>query len=478
MKLYNTLTKKTDDMLPLDGKSIRIYSCGPTVYDHSHIGNLGSFIFADTLRRTVAANGVKARHVMNFTDIDDKTIRRAQENYGDLEPMAALIKLTEEYGRIFMADMKAVGNDVTAMTFTKATEHIDQMQGLIRELHEGGFAYVADDGVYFSIKAYKKSGKKYGQLSEVTVSSTSQARISNDEYDKESAHDFALWKKQKPAEPAWDFELAGHDLRGRPGWHIECSVMSSGELGQPFDIHTGGVDLTFPHHENEIAQSTAGHDDPLYAKLFAHNEHLLVDGRKMSKSLGNIYTLKDIQEKGFDPLAFRLLVLQAHYRSQAHFSWENLEAAQNRLQDLRALAALRWQPRKVAHDSGTEALRDIPDELAAILADDLDTPRALAYLSRVSAQLLAVHIEEDMVDHFVAMLQGVDALLGLGLLDVKDITSGQKKLIAEREAARADKDWKRSDEIRDELASQGVGLSDHPHGVIWFPLGPSRPVQK
>ena len=473
MKIYNALSKKNEDITALDGKTVGVYSCGPTVYDHSHIGNLGSFIFADTLRRVITANGLNVRHIMNLTDVDDKTIRRSGESYSDLEPMAALLKLTEEYGRIFMADMRAVGNDVTAITFTRATEHVKQMQQLIRELHEGGFAYIADDGVYFSIKAYKKSGKKYGQLTEVTISSTSEARISNDEYDKESAHDFALWKKQKPGEPAWDFELEGHDLKGRPGWHIECSVMSTDALGQPFDIHTGGVDLMFPHHENEIAQSTAGGDDPLYAKLFAYNEHLLVDGRKMSKSLGNIYTLKDIQDKGFDPLAFRLLVLQAHYRSQAHFSWENLEAAQNRLQDLRALAALRWQPRKVAHDSGTEALRDIPGELADILADDLDTPRALAYLSRVSAQLLAVHIEEDMVDHFVAMLQGIDALLGLGLLDVKDITTEQKGLLAERERARAAKDWKRSDEIRKKLVSQGVGLSDHPHGVIWFSLGAS-----
>ena len=474
MKLHNTLTKKLKDVTPLDGKTIRMYSCGPTVYDHSHIGNISSFIFADTLRRVLAAGGQEVRHVMNFTDVDDKTIKRGAESYGDMEPMAALAKLTEEYGRIFLADMQAVGNDVAAVTFTKATEHIKDMQKLIRQLHKDGFAYVADDGVYFSIKAYKKSGKKYGQLTEVTVSSTSEARIHNDEYDKESAHDFALWKTQKPGEPAWEFELDGHDLKGRPGWHIECSAMSRQALDQPFDIHTGGVDLIFPHHENEIAQSTAGRSDPVYAKLFAHNEHLLVDGKKMSKSLGNFFTLKDIQEKGYDPLAFRLLVLQAHYRSQANFSWANLEAAQNRLQDLRALAALRWQPRKVAHDSGTQALRDIVAELAGILADDLDTPQALAYLSRVSTQLLVVHIEEDMVDHFEAMLQGVDELLGLGLLDIADITPEQKKLIAKREEARAKKDWQESDKLRDELASHGVGLHDHPHGVIWFPLRPTQ----
>lgn len=474
MKLYDTLSRRINDVAPLDGKAVRIYSCGPTVYDHAHIGNLSSFIFVDTLRRVLAATGYQVRHVMNLTDVDDKTIKRSQENYADMEPRAGLSKLTDEYGRIFMADMLAVGNDTAAITFTKATDHIEEMQDMIRQLHASGFAYVADDGVYFSIKAYKKSGKKYGQLTEVTVSSTSEARIHNDEYDKESAHDFALWKAQKPGEPAWDFELGGLDLKGRPGWHIECSAMSRQALDQPFDIHTGGIDLVFPHHENEIAQSTAGRDDPVYSKLFAHNEHLLVNGQKMTKSLGNFYTLKDIQEKGFDPIAFRLLVMQSHYRGQAHFSWENLAAAQNRLQDLRALAALRWQPRRVARDSGTEALRDIPTEMADILADDLDTPRALAYLSRVATQLLTVHIEEDMVDHFEAMLQGLDELLGLDLLGVKDISHRQKHLIAEREKARAGKDWHKSDEIRNELFSQGVGLSDFPDGVVWFPLLPAQ----
>jgi len=469
MKLHNTLTKRTDTFAPLEAGRARIYSCGPTVYDHIHIGNLSSFIVADTLRRVLAANGFKPHHVMNFTDVDDKTIARSAERYTELEPMEALKRLTGEYSRVFLEDMAAVGNDTAAINFVKATDFIPKMQELVRQLHAAGFAYVADDGVYFSIEAYRKSGKIYGQLTEITAASTGEARIQNDEYDKASAHDFALWKTQKPGEPAWDFELDGKDLKGRPGWHLECSVMSSSQLGQPFDIHTGGIDLIFPHHENEIAQSTADQPEPLYAKFFVHNEHLLVDGKKMSKSLNNFYTLQDIQDKGFDPLAFRLLVLQAHYRSQARFSWENLEAAQNRLNDLRALAALRWQPREVAHDSGTEALRDVPQQLARILSEDLDTPEALAYLSRVTTQLLTVHIEKDMVDHFEAMLQGIDDLLGLDLMMVSDITTAEKDLIARREAARARQDWAESDRLRDELAARGIGLHDHPHGVIWFP---------
>jgi cysteinyl-tRNA synthetase len=470
MKLHNTLTRQLETVQPLNADALRIYTCGPTVYDTVHIGNLSSFIIADTLRRVASYNGLNVKHVMNFTDVDDKTIRRSHEQYPELDPMAALLKLTQDCSRTFLADMQAVGNDTQAVQFVKATDSINDMQQLIRELLDNGFAYVADDGIYFSIKDYRNSGKIYGQLTEITDSSTSEARIQNDEYDKESAHDFALWKSQKAGEPAWDFAVAGQNLRGRPGWHIECSAMSRAGLGQPFDIHTGGIDLIFPHHENEIAQSTAGHDNASYATLFAHSEHLLIDGKKMSKSLNNFYSLQTIRDKGFDPLAFRLLVLQSHYRSQAHFSWENLQAAQNRLQDFRAMAALRWQPRNMAHDSGTFALEDIPQNVAEILAEDLNTPQAFALLSQASTQLLAVHIEQDMVDHFETMLGKLDDLLGLNLLAVPDISDEQKGLIAKREAARKQQDWSQSDSLRDSLASQGIGLQDWPHGVIWFPL--------
>jgi cysteinyl-tRNA synthetase len=470
MKLYNTLGHQLDEVQSLDGEQLRIYSCGPTVYDRIHIGNLSSFIFADTLHRTAAAEGLDVQHVMNFTDVDDKTIASSHDKFGDLEPLTALTKLTTKYTDLFMQDMVAIGNDNDALQFIKATESIGAMQKLITRLHENGFAYIADDGIYFSIEAYRRSGKKYGQLTEITMASTAEARIHNDEYDKQSAHDFALWKKQKSGEPGWNFELNGHNLKGRPGWHIECSAMSHATLGQPFDIHTGGVDLIFPHHENEIAQSSAGIDNPVYAKIFAHNEHLLIDGQKMSKSLHNFFTLDDVQQKGFEPLAFRLLVLQSHYRSQAHFSWDNLEAAQNRLKDLRAMAALRWQPRRVTHDAGTFALEDVPAELQRFLANDLDTPKALAFLSEISTQLLSVHLEVDMVDHFVTMLKGIDKVLGLRLSEVADISAEQKNLLNEREQARAEQNWARSDAIRQQLQAQGVGVHDATHGVIWYPL--------
>jgi cysteinyl-tRNA synthetase len=471
MKLRNTLSRQIEELKPLVDSNVRLYTCGPTVYDKAHIGNLGTFIFADTLRRVIRSQGYDVYHVMNITDIDDKTVSRSHKLFPDLEPMQALKKLTDDCLNSFITDMKAVGNKVEPeeLKLVRATENIRAMQALIINLHEKGFAYIADDGIYFSISTYTNSGKVYGQLSEVSASTTSQARIDNDEYDKESAHDFALWKAKKENEPAWDFNIDGTNIAGRPGWHIECSAMSTKYLEQPFDLHSGGVDLIFPHHENEIAQSTAGRSSKTYSKMFIHSEHLLVDSKKMSKSLNNFYTVQNIKDKGYDPLAFRLLVLQSHYTNQVHFSWENMEAANNRLQELKAMAVLRYQPRSVAHDSGTFALEDVPLQLSNILAEDLDTPQCLAYLSSACTQLLTVHIQKDMVDHFENMLQRIDDLLGLDLMSVKDINDSQKGMIAKREAARSNKDWLKADEIRAELKSQGVGLEDHDHGVIWYP---------
>jgi cysteinyl-tRNA synthetase len=405
---------------------------------------------------------------MNFTDVDDKTIKRSREEYPDLDPKDALQKLTTKYAAAFLEDMKAIGNDVDSIKFVKATENTPAMQELISQLHKDGFAYIADDGVYFSIEKYRASGKKYGQLLEISDSNTSEERIQNDEYDKESIHDFALWKKQKGDEPAWEFTLDGHDLTGRPGWHIECSAMSAHELGQPFDIHTGGVDLIFPHHENEIAQSTAGKNDDLLAKFFVHNEHLLVEGKKMSKSLDNFFTLDDINKKGYDPLAFRLMVLQSHYRSQSNFTWENLEAAQNRLKDMKALADLRFQISPKDRDPYHAF-----DKSAAVLlkdaADDLNIPILLAEIS-TETSLLKDGIYANEEKSFIKYLETIDMLFGLQLLSSKDITDEQKETIHQREQARKDKDWVTSDQLRDELEKQGIGVRDTDHGPIWYRL--------
>lgn len=472
MKLYNTRTRSLEELKPLQDNLIRIYSCGPTVYDHAHIGNLATYIFADTLRRTIRMMGYEVKHGMNYTDVDDKTIRRSKEKYPTKKPEDALRTLTDNYIHLFLDDMQKIGNDVKALLFLRATEPevIGGMQQLIVKLHNSGFAYIADDGVYFSIDAYRKSGKVYGQLLELTLANTSEERIQNDEYDKESAHDFALWKKKKAGEPSWSFTLDGHDLSGRPGWHIECSAMSRQLLGQPFDIHTGGVDNIFPHHENEIAQSTATEKDPVLATFFLHAEHMLVDSAKMSKSANNFYTLQDITQKNYDPLAFRLLVLQSHYRSQKQFSWENLTAAQNRLQDLRAMAALRWQTLPRAASAPSFAMNSVSPTLLDMLAQDLNTPQALAFLSEIATELVVLGVSEENAATFDAMLQGIDQLFGLRLCDVADITDQQKHLLHERETARDRREWAKADELRDKLHEQGIGIRDTSSGSAWYRL--------
>lgn len=467
MKIYNSLTRKTEVFEPLKANEVGIYSCGPTVYDHIHIGNLSAFVTADILRRALRLNEFKIRHVMNYTDVDDKTIRRSSERYPEESPEEALSKLTEEYIEVFQSDMQAIGNDIENIIFVKATSSIDSMQKLISNLYNNDFAYIADDGVYFSIEKYKSSGKVYGQLLELDASNTSNSRIDNDEYDKESIHDFALWKTRKGGEPAWDFELDGHNLLGRPGWHIECSAMSVENLGQPFDIHTGGVDLIFPHHENEIAQSTALGTNSIYAKYFVHNEHLLVDDKKMSKSLSNFYTLRDIQERDYNPMSFRLMLLQSHYRSKANFTWELLEAAQNRLKKLQSIADLKWQMMDIP--SNKTIYDESKSRMHMHLNNDLNTPMVLAELSEletiVSRELVSMHDAKQFDD----LLEFIDKALGIDLVS-NDISDSEKGLIKQRQTARDEKDWKGSDDIRHQLEVLGLGIRDTELGQIWFRL--------
>lgn len=469
MKLYNTLTKKVEEIKPLEDNTLRIYSCGPTVYDHAHIGNLSAYIFADTLRRVGKLAGFDVRQAMNYTDVDDKTIRRSHETYPDDDPKVALLKLTDTYIELFLSDMEKIGNDIDSLHFMRATnpDVMKGMQDLILKLHQGGFAYVADDGIYFSIKAYRESGKTYGQLLELAFEDddTSKERIQNDEYDKESIHDFALWKKRKGSEPAWEFTLDGHNLTGRPGWHIECSVMSRQALGQPFDIHTGGIDLVFPHHENEIAQSTACEGNPTMSRFFAHNEHILVNGKKMAKSAGNFYTLEDIVSRGYDPLAFRLLVLQANYRNQVHFSWDNLAAAQARLKRFQNLAARQHQLGRPNENTAT--LPNPNDTILPALADDLDTPKALAAVEDFIDEVEDKNLSDGTLRPFLELL---DSAFGLRLSSVADITDDLKQTITNRENARVAKDWIKADLLRKELEEQGIGIQDTQAGPIWYRL--------
>ena len=475
MKLHNSLTRQVDDFVP-HGEQIGIYSCGPTVYNNLHIGNLAAFIYADLLRRVigVAFPSYKIVHVMNITDVDDKTIRDSKQSMPYLDPMKALIVFTRSYEKIFLGHTAKVGNDVGAMTFIRATDSIEEMIDMFDSLIESGVAYTAEDGIYFSIEAYKKTGKKYGQLVNLDNSSTSKSRIDNDEYDKDTVSDFALWKKAKPGEPSWSISVDGKDYSGRPGWHIECSAMSRKLLGEQFDIHTGGVDLLFPHHENEIAQSTANTTSDTMARFFIHSNHILVDGKKMSKSLGNFYTLRDIESKGYSPLAFRLMVLQTHYQNSANFSWDSLSAATNRLNNWRAFAALRWQANS---DISQKTEVSYSDHFVAFekifvdkLTNNLDTPSALAAIDELITKTTEA-IGRNSVGTLTHALELIDTALGIDLLSTTtDITETQKEILNIRQKARDQKNWSESDSLRETLKTQGIAIRDEKDHQIWFYL--------
>lgn len=466
MKLYNSLTKNTDDFTPQNNQ-ISIYTCGPTVYNNLHIGNLSAFIYADLLRRVLGdAFSCQVKHVMNITDVDDKTIRDSSGTNSD--PMNALLTLTRKYEQVFMEDMSRIGNDMKAFSFIRATDSIEEMLNLIRELYQSDIAYITEDGVYFSIEKYTQKGKVYGQLVDVTTEQVALSRIANDEYDKDSARDFALWKVIKDGEPSWGFELDGKDLTGRPGWHIECSAMSRKLLGEQFDIHTGGIDLKFPHHENEIAQSTAIGDNNTMARFFVHNEHILVDGTKMSKSLGNFYTLRDVEAKGFDPLVFRLVVLQGHYRNSVNFTWDSLTAAQNRLHRWKEVAALRWQANSPDETSNVKEIDNLAESIRHELQDDLSTPRAIMKADIIFDLITQHGGGSETMSAFKRALIFLDKVLGMELINsTPDITDKTRVLLSKRSYARDSKDWAMSDELRDELKRHGVNVRDADNRQIW-----------
>jgi cysteinyl-tRNA synthetase len=324
LTIYNSLTKKEEEFVPIDASQVSLYTCGPTVYNYPHIGNYRAYIFADLLKRTLSYNNYNVKHVMNLTDIDDKTIRDSQKASKSLK------EFTEFYTEEFFKDRDML-NILPADVYPKATDYIDEMVAIIETLLEKGFAYKSEDGsVYFDIA----KDKEYGKLSHLdmeSLKSNASGRIKSDEYEKDNVQDFALWKAYDEADGDvfWETSLG----KGRPGWHIECSAMSMKNLGEHIDIHTGGRDNMFPHHENEIAQSecATGHK---FVNIWMHNEWLLVDGKKMAKSANNFYTLRDVVEKGYDPLAFRYLNLLNHYKTPLNFTWEGLDAAATALTKL------------------------------------------------------------------------------------------------------------------------------------------------
>lgn len=465
MRLYNTSTREVEEVAPLNPPVVTVYTCGPTVYDYAHIGHWFTYIRMDTLIRTLKASGSKTKWVMNITDVGH-LVGDADQGEDKLEVGArreskTAREVADFYTKDFLEGMKQL-NILEPNHLVKATRHVADQIALIQKLEDKGFTYVIDDGVYYDTAKFST----YADFARLDLDELQAgARVSFNS-SKRNPADFALWKFS-PKDSKRDMEWESPWGKGFPGWHIECSAMSMKYLGDTIDIHTGGIDHIPVHHTNEIAQSEAVTGKP-FARYWMHSNHVTVNGEKISKSLGNGIRLQEVTAKSIMPEAVRLHVLESHYRSQSKFSWESLVAAQNRLRDFRAMAVLRWQPRRTTNDSGTFALREVPLQLAECLADDLNTPQALAHLNEVSTQLQVVLLEDDMVDHFEAMLQGIDDLLGLNLLAERDITDEQKRLIAERSNARESNDWVKADSVRDTLLEQGIGVRDTPQGAIWF----------
>ncbi|MEK7661907.1 MAG: cysteine--tRNA ligase [Patescibacteria group bacterium] len=440
LTFYNTLTRKTEKLVPLKRGIVSMYHCGPTVYDRAHIGNLRSYVFADTLRRTLENYKYEVRQVMNITDVDDKTIKRSREENVPLKTLA------KRYEELFFKDLLKLNVKIPEFT-PRATEHIKEMVAMIEKLLSKGVAYKSDDGVYFSIGAFKG----YGALAGISHKGETRSRVKNDEYDKDNPKDFALWKfhSEEDGSVAWDAPFG----RGRPGWHIECSAMSIKYLGEHFDIHTGGTDLIFPHHTNEIAQSEAA-TGKTFVSLWMHNNHILIDGEKMSKSLGNAYTLDDILFHGVSPVGYRYWLLTAHYRTLANFTWEAVSGAENAFEKLKLLFS--ELPAGGKTDIAYKA------EFDSFLNNDLDTPKAIALLWELLKD------REILPEHKRATILYFDNILGLNLAGLKKegIPDEIMELSGKREEARKNKDFARADVLRQKMDSLGYAVLDGENGPV------------
>lgn len=466
MKLYNTLTRSVEEIQSLNAPEVTIYTCGPTVYDYPHVGNWFTYIREDILVRTLKLSGLQPKWVMNITDVGH-LVSDADEGEDKLEKGARregktawdVAKFYTEYFEEGLERLSIARPD----EMPTATGHIPEQIALIQALEEKGFTYIISDGVYYDTSKFPR----YADFAQLDLDEQQAGARVEYNTEKRNPTDFALWKFS-PTDHQRDMEWESPWGKGFPGWHIECSAMSMKYLGETIDIHAGGIDHVPVHHTNEIAQSEAATDKP-FAKHWMHSNHITIEGEKVSKSLGNGITLEDIEAKGINLEAFRLHVLESHYRSQSKFSWESLQAAQNRLKRFRNFAAIRHQLNSDYSGSVDPGLITFQDKLHELLNNDLDTPQALAAL-----EAFMDSIEKNEVSAsrglFESFLQTIDASLGLKLLETTDIEDGQKQLVSEREQARQDKDWTKSDELRDKLAEQGIGLRDTEHGAIWYRL--------
>jgi cysteinyl-tRNA synthetase len=462
LKFHNTLTGQVEEFRPMREGEVRMYFCGPTVWSYAQIGNFRSNICADILRRYLKFKGYKVTHVMNITDVEDRIIKLAQEAGVTIDDYTA------KYIDALWEDFDALGCERPDIA-PRATRHIPEMVQIIRKLEARGHAYESEASVYYRISSFPD----YGKLSKINFAGNiagASERVDTDKYEKEDARDFALWKAaESPDEPAWETELG----RGRPGWHIECSAMSMKYLGQTFDIHAGGIDLVFPHHENEIAQSE-GATGEKFVNYWIHFEHLKVNGESMSKSKGNYYTFRDLLEKGYTPVAIRYFLLSVPYRKQLNFTFEGLRGAEKTVESLRDFLArlreARAEPGLNArlHEATGRAL----EEFTGGLDDDLNTSVALAALHNLTREVntsISDHaLMEDNKREIIALIERFDQVLNIfGDAGGQMLDAEIQSLIDERQEARRRRDFARADEIRDQLAARGITLEDTKGGVRW-----------
>ena len=463
LKLLNTYTRKVQKFAPLKGNTVRMYTCGPTVWDYAHIGNFRTYVFQDVLRRYLKFKGYKVTQVTNITDVDDRTIRQSQETG------LTLHEYTRKYEEAYLADLAAL-NIERAEHYPRATEHIDEMVALVKKLIRRGFAYEAEGSIYFDISKFRA----YGRLSGIHMNELrAGARIDSDKYNKDEARDFALWKGWHPddGDVFWETTIG----KGRPGWHLECSAMSMKYLGTTFDIHSGGEDLIFPHHENEIAQSEAA-TGKRFVRFWLHSGMLLVGGRKMAKSSGNFFTLRDLLSKGHNPLAVRYLLMSAQYRAQLNFTEEALADAEKAVEALRGTHRRINNIERTSPHSNThlrEVLSRQETEFERAMDDDLNTPRALAAIHRAARAVNRAIDQGEVsakdaaaIDRFFSDLDTVVGIFG-EQIKTEELPEEAGRLIKERDRARANRDWATADSLRKQLLAMGITVEDTPAGTVW-----------
>jgi cysteinyl-tRNA synthetase len=463
LKLYNTASRQKEFLEPIEKQHVRMYTCGPTVYHYVHIGNFRTFIFEDLLRRTIKFFGFKLTHVMNLTDVDDKTIKGAIANGVTLDAF------TQPYKDAFFDDLKVL-NIEPAESYPAATDFIPEMVQMIQVLLDKGMAYKGGDGsVYYAIKQFPRYGcLSHLHMDELQVGASE--RVASDEYEKDHAADFVLWKNYDPQRDGqifWESPFG----RGRPGWHLECSAMAIKLLGETLDIHVGGIDNMFPHHENEIAQSEA-YSGKIFSNIWMHAEHLVVDGKKMSKSLGNFYTLRDLLDKGFSGMQVRYLLLQTHYKTQLNFTFQGLDAAKGSLHRLNDFIQRLLEVDGTLPGERIEPLaNEMVKQFSQALADDLNISVALAsvfdFVREVNGLCDEGLVSRDEAQIALKYLKDINTVLGVLSFDKveEEIPQDLQDAFEKRLQARLDKNWKLADELRDFIHEKGYLIEDTPHGA-------------